>query len=129
MQRGVSNPCNMLQEENNLKLLNSIRPHTVRVWFSLVILTSHFEATRGLLWDRPRNFEPRSDDEDVNWAGTPSSNFRATPTGGRLASKYNLAWLTWQICSGIWFRTWNPQPQSRDLSTRPPLPHIRLEVR
>ncbi|GBL92602.1 hypothetical protein AVEN_123779-1 [Araneus ventricosus] len=32
--------------------------------FSLVILTSRFEATRGLFWDGPRNFEPRSDDED-----------------------------------------------------------------
>ncbi|GBN83449.1 hypothetical protein AVEN_92868-1 [Araneus ventricosus] len=31
--------------------------------FSLVILTSRFEATRGLFWDGPRNFEPRSDDE------------------------------------------------------------------
>ncbi|GBM10226.1 hypothetical protein AVEN_177494-1 [Araneus ventricosus] len=30
----------------------------------LVILTSRFEATRGLFWDGPRNFEPRSDDED-----------------------------------------------------------------
>ncbi|GBN87281.1 hypothetical protein AVEN_16232-1, partial [Araneus ventricosus] len=31
--------------------------------FSLVILTSRFEETRGLFWDGPRNFEPRSDDE------------------------------------------------------------------
>ncbi|GBM53226.1 hypothetical protein AVEN_14244-1 [Araneus ventricosus] len=30
----------------------------------LVILTSRLEATRGLFWDGPRNFEPRSDDED-----------------------------------------------------------------
>ncbi|GBN61782.1 hypothetical protein AVEN_89385-1 [Araneus ventricosus] len=30
---------------------------------SLVILASHFEATRGLIWEGPRNFEPRSDDE------------------------------------------------------------------
>ncbi|GBM46985.1 hypothetical protein AVEN_217287-1 [Araneus ventricosus] len=27
-------------------------------------LTSRCEATRGLFWDGPRNFEPPSDDED-----------------------------------------------------------------
>ncbi|GBN02297.1 hypothetical protein AVEN_70736-1 [Araneus ventricosus] len=32
--------------------------------FSLVILTSRFEATRGLFYDGPRNFEPRSDEKD-----------------------------------------------------------------
>ncbi|GBN59886.1 hypothetical protein AVEN_180490-1 [Araneus ventricosus] len=36
----------------------------------LVILTSRFEATRGLFWNGPRNFEPRSHDED---------DFRTTP--------------------------------------------------
>ncbi|GBM92554.1 hypothetical protein AVEN_272846-1 [Araneus ventricosus] len=33
-------------------------------FFSLVILTIRFEATRGLLLDEPHNFEPRSGDED-----------------------------------------------------------------
>ncbi|GBM59054.1 hypothetical protein AVEN_7430-1 [Araneus ventricosus] len=32
--------------------------------FVLVIVTSRFEATQGLFWDGPRNFEPWSDDED-----------------------------------------------------------------
>ncbi|GBM26988.1 hypothetical protein AVEN_47188-1 [Araneus ventricosus] len=36
----------------------------------LVILTSRFEVTRGLFWDGPLNFEPRSDDEYDNRAGT-----------------------------------------------------------
>ncbi|GBN00978.1 hypothetical protein AVEN_223699-1 [Araneus ventricosus] len=31
---------------------------------SRYILTSRFEATRGLFWDGPRKLEPRSDDED-----------------------------------------------------------------
>ncbi|GBM20501.1 hypothetical protein AVEN_61045-1 [Araneus ventricosus] len=31
---------------------------------SLLVLTSNFEATRGLFWNGPRNFEPLSDDED-----------------------------------------------------------------
>ncbi|GBN61340.1 hypothetical protein AVEN_265253-1, partial [Araneus ventricosus] len=79
--------------------------------FSLVILTSRFEATRGLFWDGPRNFEPRSDDEDDTCAGTPSPNFHATPTGGRLATTHDLACNrphTRRIFSGIGSRTWNP---------------------
>ncbi|GBL83883.1 hypothetical protein AVEN_100792-1 [Araneus ventricosus] len=39
--------------------------------FSLVTLTSRFEATRGLFGGRPRNFESRSDDEDDKRASTP----------------------------------------------------------
>ncbi|GBM13573.1 hypothetical protein AVEN_123986-1 [Araneus ventricosus] len=34
------------------------------VFTRLVVLTSRFEATRGLFWDGPSDFEPRSDDED-----------------------------------------------------------------
>ncbi|GBM84696.1 hypothetical protein AVEN_93078-1 [Araneus ventricosus] len=56
----------------------------------LDILTSRFEVTRGLFWDGPRNFEPRSDDDDDTLAGTPSPNFRIIPTGGRLAPTYDL---------------------------------------
>ncbi|GBM45592.1 hypothetical protein AVEN_150557-1, partial [Araneus ventricosus] len=59
----------------------------------------------------PRNFEPRSDDEDDTWVGTSSPNFHATPTGGRLATTYDLACNrsdTRRIFSGIGFRTWNP---------------------
>ncbi|GBL98433.1 hypothetical protein AVEN_187762-1 [Araneus ventricosus] len=40
-------------------------------WFSLIIFTSRFEATRRLFWDGPRNFEPHSDDEDDIRADTP----------------------------------------------------------
>ncbi|GBL79901.1 hypothetical protein AVEN_28953-1 [Araneus ventricosus] len=36
---------------------------------SLVILTSRFEATRGVFWDGPRKFEPRLDDEDDTRTG------------------------------------------------------------
>ncbi|GBO44211.1 hypothetical protein AVEN_131340-1, partial [Araneus ventricosus] len=50
-----------------------------------------------------------------------SPNFRATPTGGRLATSYDLT------CSGphiqrIFSGIGNPPTQSRDLTTRPPLP-------
>ncbi|GBN12572.1 hypothetical protein AVEN_21969-1 [Araneus ventricosus] len=64
-------------------------------------------TTRGLFWIRPRNFEPRSNDEDDN----SSPNFHATPTRGRLAPTYDLACNrphTRRIFSGIGFRTWNP---------------------
>ncbi|GBN55151.1 hypothetical protein AVEN_213934-1 [Araneus ventricosus] len=79
--------------------------------FGLVILTSRFEATRGLLWDGPRNFEPRSNDEEDTRACTPSPNFHATPTGGRSATTYDLTCNrphTRRTFSGIGFRTWNP---------------------
>ncbi|GBN54183.1 hypothetical protein AVEN_97301-1 [Araneus ventricosus] len=79
--------------------------------FSLVILTSHFEATRGVFWVGTRNFEPRSDDESDARACAPSPSFRATPAGGRLDIAYYLAYggpHTWRIFSGIGFRTWNP---------------------
>ncbi|GBN14158.1 hypothetical protein AVEN_137125-1 [Araneus ventricosus] len=82
------------------------------VRFSLVILTSRFEATRGLFWDGPRN------DED----GAPSPRFHATPTGGHLSTTYDLMHNrphTRRIFSGIGFRTWN---RSRDLTARPRRP-------
>ncbi|GBN81857.1 hypothetical protein AVEN_32181-1 [Araneus ventricosus] len=44
-----------------------------------------------LVWDRPRNFEPRSDDEDNTRTVTPSPNIRSTPEGRRLATTYDLA--------------------------------------
>ncbi|GBL85755.1 hypothetical protein AVEN_193199-1 [Araneus ventricosus] len=39
--------------------------------FSLVILTTRFEATQGLFWDGPRNFETWSHDEDDSRVGNP----------------------------------------------------------
>ncbi|GBN48056.1 hypothetical protein AVEN_38326-1, partial [Araneus ventricosus] len=84
--------------------------------FSLVILKSHFEATRGIFWDRPRNFEPRSDDEDdaVSCLSRMSvchhsPNFRTTPVVGRLTPSYDLTRSrpnTRRIFSGIGFRPW-----------------------
>ncbi|GBM59577.1 hypothetical protein AVEN_30078-1 [Araneus ventricosus] len=68
---------------------------------------------RGLFWDGPRNFEPRSDDEDDAGLAPPSPNFRATPTGGRLATAYGLACNglhARRIFGGIEFRAWSPPP-------------------
>ncbi|GBM07258.1 hypothetical protein AVEN_25507-1 [Araneus ventricosus] len=102
------------QEDNSLR-------------FSLVILASRFDATRGLFWHGARNSEPRSDDED----DTPSPKFHATPTGGRLATTYDLTCNrphTRRIFSGIGFRTWNSAaPRPRPLGhrgLRQPPPHF-----
>ncbi|GBM77898.1 hypothetical protein AVEN_262392-1 [Araneus ventricosus] len=47
--------------------------HGESVMFSLVILKSSFEATRGHFWDEPRDFEPQSDVEDGTCARIPLS--------------------------------------------------------
>ncbi|GBM94814.1 hypothetical protein AVEN_26526-1 [Araneus ventricosus] len=85
--------------------------HNKFSYISFVVLTSRFEATRELFWDGPRHFEPRSDDEGGTSADTPSPSIYATPTGGRLATTYDLACnrpdVRW-IFIGIRFRAWNP---------------------
>ncbi|GBN51309.1 hypothetical protein AVEN_109862-1 [Araneus ventricosus] len=50
-----------------------------------------------------------ADDEDDTWSGTPSPNFHTIPTGGRLATTYDLAcsrphtrkWNQWNRVSGL----------------------------
>ncbi|GBM85849.1 hypothetical protein AVEN_37495-1 [Araneus ventricosus] len=72
---------------------------------------SIFEATRGLFWNEPRNFEPQTDDVDDTCAATPIPNFRTTSAGGSGSPKYDLKCNrpnTRPIFSGIGFRTWNP---------------------
>ncbi|GBN05801.1 hypothetical protein AVEN_88105-1 [Araneus ventricosus] len=92
-----------------------------RFWVRLGYITSRFEATRGLFRDGPRNFEPRSDDEDNTSAGTPSPRFRATPAGGRLATTHDLACSrphTRRIFSGIGFVS-NLRPSGPEVETLP----------
>ncbi|GBN47594.1 hypothetical protein AVEN_27853-1 [Araneus ventricosus] len=74
-------------------------------------------TTRGLFWDRPRNFEPLSDVEDDTSAGAPSPNFHATSTGGRLATSYYLTCsrpyttdLSWNRVSGLEPSDLKPRP-------------------
>ncbi|GBM49956.1 hypothetical protein AVEN_44656-1 [Araneus ventricosus] len=58
----------------------------------------------------------------------PSPYFHGTPRGGRSATTYNLTCNrphTRRIFSGIGFRIWNLRPQSQDLTTRPPGPHLK----
>ncbi|GBM84582.1 hypothetical protein AVEN_187992-1 [Araneus ventricosus] len=92
---------------------------------SLVILASRSEATRGLLWDRPRHFEPRSDDEDNTCADTPSPNFCTTPTGGCLTPyATDPTHDGSSVESG--FEPGALRSRSRDLTTRPPQPPLLI---
>ncbi|GBL74426.1 hypothetical protein AVEN_235381-1 [Araneus ventricosus] len=50
-------------------------------WFSLVILTSHFEATLGLFWDGPRNLNRGQMMRRIPELTQPSRNF-CTPSAG-----------------------------------------------
>ncbi|GBM19737.1 hypothetical protein AVEN_888-1 [Araneus ventricosus] len=84
--------------------------------FSLVILTSRFEATRGLFWDGPRNLNRGQMTRATPELEPPSPNFHTTPTGGHLATTYDLTCRahTRRIFSGIGFRTRSPPaPQPR----------------
>ncbi|GBN07629.1 hypothetical protein AVEN_115647-1 [Araneus ventricosus] len=90
-------------------------------WFSLVILRSRFETTRGLFWDGPRNFETQSDDKDDTCADTLPLNFRTTPANGRLTHgvRFNehQAHMHVGYSDGSGFEYGSLQPQSRDLTT------------
>ncbi|GBN22333.1 Photoreceptor-specific nuclear receptor [Araneus ventricosus] len=81
-------------------------------------------ATRGLFRDGPRNFEPRSDDEDDAWAGTPLSKL-PRHTNGRAFGHYvgfsvqqapYTADLRWNRVSGL--RPSGPKLETLPLSHR-----------
>ncbi|GBM78155.1 hypothetical protein AVEN_2437-1 [Araneus ventricosus] len=89
----------------------------------LVILTSRFEATQGyfgtelVILNHGQMTIPQLAPHFQT--STPHQREDVWP------STYDLACNrphTWRIFSGIWFRTWNPPAQSRDLTTRPPRP-------
>ncbi|GBM46798.1 hypothetical protein AVEN_40007-1 [Araneus ventricosus] len=87
---------------------------------SLVIFTSHFEATRGGFWDGTLNFELLSDAEDDICNGT---SFLATPSGGHLIAKdltYTRLLMRF-VFSGTRFQNWNP-PAKR------PAPYHQITV-
>ncbi|GBM91092.1 hypothetical protein AVEN_135111-1 [Araneus ventricosus] len=71
---------------------------------------SRFEAKRRLFLDGPCNFVPRSGDKDDTKSGDFSPTFRTTPTGGRLATTYDLTCYgphIWWIFGEIGCQTWN----------------------
>ncbi|GBM10889.1 hypothetical protein AVEN_42142-1 [Araneus ventricosus] len=70
------------------------------------MLKTYFEATRGLFWDRPRNFEPLSEDDTC-----PGTLLSKLPHQQSLDTTYSLACNrphTRRIFSGIEFRTTEP---------------------
>ncbi|GBL81215.1 hypothetical protein AVEN_143550-1 [Araneus ventricosus] len=71
--------ANTIKDPAPQSLLKKHRLEAVNNW------RSHFEATRRIFSGGPRNFEPRSDDEDDTRGGTSSPNFRTTLEGERLA--------------------------------------------
>ncbi|GBM96853.1 hypothetical protein AVEN_126645-1 [Araneus ventricosus] len=79
--------------------------------FSLVILKSRFEATRGLFWDGPLNFfEQWSDDLDGTWQ-SPLHISALYQQEDVCPFMYDLACIghhTRRIFSGIGFGPWNP---------------------
>ncbi|GBO22361.1 hypothetical protein AVEN_152536-1 [Araneus ventricosus] len=80
-----------------------------------------FEATRGLFWDEPRNFESRSDDEDDTRAGTPSPSFRTIPAEGRFALAYDLTCSRPPCTSDLqWDMVLNLEPSTPEAKNLPP---------
>ncbi|GBM80351.1 hypothetical protein AVEN_171870-1 [Araneus ventricosus] len=59
-------------------------------FYSIVIVTSRVETTRGLFRDGLLKFEPRSNSENDIWAGTPSPSFHTAPAGGHLTTTFDL---------------------------------------
>ncbi|GBN73153.1 hypothetical protein AVEN_64452-1 [Araneus ventricosus] len=95
----------------------------------LVILTSRFEATRGLFRDGPSNFEPRSDDEDDTRNGTPLSKL-PRHTNGRTFGHYVgfSARQTPHTVDLQWNWVSNMEPSGRKAETLP-LVHRCLTMR
>ncbi|GBO34344.1 hypothetical protein AVEN_39630-1 [Araneus ventricosus] len=94
---------------------------------SLVILSSVFEAIRRLFWDEPRNFEPRSDDENDTRAGTPFSRPPRHTSGRAFDTLRIIKRATGPIHSGSSVES-GSEPgtlrlQGRHPTTRPPRSH------
>ncbi|GBN62819.1 hypothetical protein AVEN_129494-1, partial [Araneus ventricosus] len=81
-------------------------------WFKFSVpLTSHFEATRELFWDGPRQLNRGQMARSTPELAPPSPSFRITPAGGLFTPTHDLAFNrpnTQRIFNGIRFRTWSP---------------------
>ncbi|GBM42059.1 hypothetical protein AVEN_268957-1, partial [Araneus ventricosus] len=80
-----------------------------RVHFDAFEDYSVLKQQEGYFWDGPRNFEPRSDDEDDTCAATPSPNFHAI-NGGQFAHyvRFRLPQAPY-IAYLYWNRVSNPE--------------------
>ncbi|GBL74820.1 hypothetical protein AVEN_243669-1 [Araneus ventricosus] len=88
-----------------VRYVNKFYDHKI----GLITLTSLFEATQGLFWDEPCNFERQSEDED-NTELAPQSSAPAQRAKAR-SPMYNLTCnksYTRRTFSGIRIQTWIP---------------------
>ncbi|GBM58953.1 hypothetical protein AVEN_35950-1 [Araneus ventricosus] len=82
---------------------------------------SRFEATRGLFWNGPRNFEPRSDYE-YDTRAAPPPNFRNTPAEGRLTLYVRFNVQQAQYRTDLrWNRVSNPKAETLPLDHLGPI--------
>ncbi|GBN94134.1 hypothetical protein AVEN_56085-1 [Araneus ventricosus] len=83
-----------------------------------------FVATQGPFWDGPRNFEPRSDDEDDTELAPPlqTSGPHQLEDFWRRGKWRVPVPLTRQFFDGSGFEPGNLQPRGRNLNTRSPRP-------
>ncbi|GBN13195.1 hypothetical protein AVEN_4354-1 [Araneus ventricosus] len=95
--------------------------------FSLVILASRFEPSRGLFWDGSPNFVPRSDDNDDTELESPLQTSEPKQREGVLALHRSYR-ATGPIHRGSpvqsRFEPGTIQPQIQDL--RPPNPLLEI---
>ncbi|GBN34415.1 hypothetical protein AVEN_215285-1 [Araneus ventricosus] len=105
--------------------------HFLHRWFSPIIcssfiFTSHFEATRVLLWEGLHNFIQRSGDEDDT-----SPNFRATPVEKLSTLDFRSILRQSRIHGGFSvessFEYGALLTQSRDVTTKLSRPHFHLQ--
>ncbi|GBM98815.1 hypothetical protein AVEN_46311-1 [Araneus ventricosus] len=97
--------------------------------FSLVILTSRVQVTRGLFCDGPRNFEPRTDDKDDSFACIPLfklPHYTSVRTFDFLRMIQRVTGRTVTIFSEIRFRAWKTSGSEPDTL---PLGHCVLVLR
>ncbi|GBO22060.1 hypothetical protein AVEN_4141-1 [Araneus ventricosus] len=91
-----------------------------------ILITIRRGSTRGPFWDGPSNFEPRSDDEDGAWVGSPSPGIRVAPTGGCLVPYVRFGVqraqcttdIRWNRVSGL--EPFGPKAESLPLGHRGP---------
>ncbi|GBM22590.1 hypothetical protein AVEN_182190-1 [Araneus ventricosus] len=81
------------------KALHKVREAEMKVVCAplmyVFIFTPRFEGTRGLFWDGPLTFEPRSDEMTTSELALQSPNFRTTPAEGTFdPDRFN----TYQTC-------------------------------
>ncbi|GBO29555.1 hypothetical protein AVEN_266781-1 [Araneus ventricosus] len=93
--------------------------HTTSWVLAQLIYTLHFEATRGLFWNGPRNFELCSDDE-----GDTHLCKRSRRISGRTSGSNGLAVQKTRLHGSSWMELSGPEAETLPLGHRG-VPQIR----